>query len=533
MSKFNTTSVRARNGEGFIGTATVEVRNHNGGTSVLRNAKSELFLAAVSDFAGEDTFYESAGSRTKRVNDLIHEVAVSDIDWIASFVKWLREEANMRSISLVIALEAAKALLNAGIPGARGIVTNALKRADEPGEAIGYWHSQHGRKIPSAVKRGIADATVNLYNEYSLGKYDTASKGFRFADVIQLTHPSPSTPLQSDLFKFAMDRRRDASAKAPESLKMAEKRKAILALPKDEMRALIKSENGSAELKAAGLTWEAVAGSVGLDKEIWEALIPTLGYMALLRNLRNFEQAGVSGKVLDKVAERLADEEAVAKSRQLPFRFLSAHRAVSGYETDMWGRMVKNAGSLRFVYPLEKALNASLSNVPALKGNTLILVDRSGSMFGSPSKNTQLSFADSAAVFGAALAVRAEKATLVEFGTYSREIPFLKQSSVLNLVESFTSMGGTNTAAAIKAHYKPGVHTRVVIITDEQYSSYYGDPSKMLPESVPLFTWNLVGYAPGGAARHNRYFFGGLSDQSFKLIPFIEAGNSAKWPWMD
>lgn len=533
MSKFNTPTVRAKNGAGFTKTKSKTVTNFNGGESVPRKAKSELFLAAVSDFGGEATFYESADNRSDRIVKLAKKVAVKDPEWFANFVTWLRNEANLRSVSLTLGIEGAKALIEAGVPGGRSLVSSVILRADEPGEALAYWISKHGRTIPSAVKRGIADAVVKSYTEFSLGKYDTASKGFRFADVIRLVHPTPKDTTQSDLFKFAIERAKDSSAVAPESLKMAENRKKLLSLPKDKLRDLVISEEGSAALKAAGLTWENVAGEIGLDAKTWEALIPNMGYMALLRNLRNFEQAKVSDKVLDEVARRLADPEQVAKSRQLPFRFLSAYMATAGIgQQDWYNRAPRfhSSESLRFGYPLERALNASLKNVPALKGRTLILVDRSGSMFGSPSKNTQLNFADAAAIFGATLAVRSEDATLVQFGTKPKEVPFTKDGSVLPLLERFEGMGMTDTTLAVNTFYREG-YDRVVLITDEQHNGYYGDPLSRIPSNVPVYTWNLVGYGVGGAAKENRYTFGGLTDQSFKMISFIEAGTDAVWPW--
>ena len=104
---------------------------------------------------------------------------------------------------------------------------------------------------------------------------------------------------------------------------------------------------------------------------------------------------------------KLADPEQVRRFRVMPMRFYAAYKAVS---------------NVRWHAPLEAALQHSLSNVPALGGNTLILVDRSGSMFGRVSDRSELTWADSAALFGSALALRAEKATLVEFGTSSNEI---------------------------------------------------------------------------------------------------------------
>ncbi|MEU5908419.1 hypothetical protein ABZ780_29095 [Micromonospora sp. NPDC047467] len=49
-----------------------------------------------------------------------------------------------------------------------------------------------------------------------------------------------------------------------------------------------------------------------------------------------------------------------------PFNFYGAHKAV---------------GSLRWGAALEKALQASLGNVPALPGRTLVVIDQSPSMF--------------------------------------------------------------------------------------------------------------------------------------------------------
>ena len=61
----------------------------------------------------------------------------------------------------------------------------------------------------------------------------------------------------------------------------------------------------------------------GNRKEVWEAIRPHMGYMAMLRNLRNFINAGVA---MGPVLERLSDPEQVRRSKQLPFRFYTAWR---------------------------------------------------------------------------------------------------------------------------------------------------------------------------------------------------------------
>ena len=242
-----------------------------------------------------------------------------------------------------------------------------------------------------------------------------------------------------------------------------------------------------------------------------------MGFMAQLRNLRNFDDAGVPDEVAGDVIARLTDPEQVAKSRQFPFRFLSAYRA---------------APSLRWSYPLERGLHLSLANVPALPGRTVVLVDRSGSMFDGVSAKSGLNRADTAALFGSALALRSEHADLVEFGTRSQPVTFRKAESVLKVITQFSAMGGTNTADAIRQHYRDGFHSRVVIITDEQaHYGYGGDPGSVVPAHVPVYTWNLAGYkhGHGPSGSGNRHTFGGLTDSAFRMIPLLEASRDARW----
>jgi hypothetical protein len=215
------------------------------------------------------------------------------------------------------------------------------------------------------------------------------------------------------------------------------------------------------------------------------------------------------------MARRISDPGAVRRSKQFPFRYLAAYR---------------HAPSLRWGHALEKALRHSLANVPSLPGRTLVLVDRSGSMFGGLSPQTQLNRADSAAVFGTALAVRADRADLVQFGSGSAEVKVGSGESVLKVLERFGDLGGTDTGAAIRKHYRG--HDRVVIVTDEQASSR--GTLDAVPAHVPVYTWNLAGYraghGPSGSA--HRHTFGGLSDAAFRLIPLLEAGRDAAWPWL-
>jgi hypothetical protein len=551
MSRFNTRSARppATSPVTTTGERTV---TREGAIGYLRNAKSELFLLAVANMVGTDTFYERGGDRDDRYTQLVRRLAVDDPAWTAGLLGWLRGEGNMRTASIVGAAEFVKARLEADqdaavIPGPaavdgavpysnRAVIASVLQRPDEPGELLGYWTARYGRRVPKPVKRGIADAVQRLYNERSLLKYDTDSKGYRFGDVLELVHAGPAgdKPWQGDLFKHAIDRRHGRDEEIPASLKMLRKRAWLMSCAVEQRRLFV--EDNTDRLEQAGMTWEAVAGWLQgpMDRAAWEAMIPTMGLMALARNLRNFDEAGVSDNVAAKVGARFADVEQVRGSRMFPFRWWAAY---------------KHAPSLRWGHPLEQALAHSLANVPALPGRTLILVDRSPSMFPgygySTPNRSDITLAEQAAVFGSVLAMRAQAPTLVEFGQTSNEVAVPKGGSVLRMVEQFGQIGGTDIPSAVKKHYDR--HDRVVIVTDEQTRpgwlpsnchGYYGGMPEtriddLIPKNVPVYMWNMAGYREAAmlSGGGNRHALGGLTDAAFRMIPLLDAGRDARWPW--
>lgn len=547
MSKFNDPKVRAASGRGPVVTERTSTGpTHQGAPGYGRDPKSELFLLAVTNMVAERTFYETPDARDERFETLVHECALADPVWTARMLRWLRTGANVRTAPLVGALELVKARLDAGVRGAgvlrvvdgdeRGLdrrtVDAVLQRADEPGEALAYWMSRYGRAVPKPVKRGIADAARRLYTQRSTLRYDTASHGVRFGDVLELTHPAATSSEQGDLFRYLLDRRHGRDENVPASLSTLRNNAQLRLAAAVRPGALLHEAN----LQAAGMSWEealSLAGDRISKRELWEALADTMGYMALLRNLRNMDEAGVSDEVAEKIARRLADPDEVARSRQLPLRFLSAYRA---------------APSLRWSYPLERALNLALGGVSELQGRTLVLVDTSTSMNDTFSQDGTLKRWDAAVLFGAALARRAQHADLVSFSSTAvrwgdahnantRVFDVKPGESLLRTLsrwekDGYFLGGGTATRAAVVRHLAG--HDRVVILTDEQAGVDHRDVGSAVPPAVPLYTWNLAGYekghAPGG---RNRWTFGGLTDAGFRLIPLLESGRNGVWPWED
>ncbi len=536
MAKFATKSREA------VATTGEKTATHEGGVGFVREPKAELYLAGVSTKL-EPTFYESASDRESRLVALVHRVTSEDPQWVLDFARWLRQDANMRSVSILVAAEFVKARLDAGLKGmSRQAVRSVCLRPDEPGEFIAYWQTRHGRNLPMPVKRGVADAARRAYSQRAALRYDGSSGAMRLGDVIELTHPSPSGPEQSALFGWLLDRRH-GRRETPEAdltmLKQISARTELNALPVGERHAFARqvlAGEPDAEfrwLQALAGQWEWGKSWLGQEAEDtrvkrvseadqWKLFVQHgMGYMALLRNLRNLDEAGIDGDVVKHVQAVLADEDEVKRSRQFPFRFWSAVKATGG--------------GGRWATALSVGLEHSLANVPSLGGHTLVLADMSQSMFpwGHVDRGTTYNY-ELAALFASALALRAERATLVQFGSDSSEVKVNKSRGVLEHMDLFHGMGGTETIKAIRTHYKPDVHNRVVIVTDEQLHAdrLGGSIDSVVPEDTFVYVWNLGGYRPASVeSSPTRHTFGGLTDASFGQIPLIETGATQNWPW--
>ncbi len=563
MAKFNTPYVKPAV-RGIIQTSQVStLSTYEGAPAYVRDAKSELFLLAVSNMVGEDTFYESGADRDKRYIALISQVAIEDFDWLFNMLVWLRAGGNMRSAPLMGAVEAVRArLAHAGHQAThhnggpaesltgrtnRALIAAVCQRADEPGELLSYYISRYGKKIPMPIKRGVADAAVRLYNEKSLLKYDSERKGLSFGDVIELTHAKTSADWQNDLYRYSMDKHGAgkileyggpsnivrAPKEIPESLRVLIRRDQLMKKDWDYARKVtfLKSvtyPQGNAAITEAGLTWESVAGWLQgpMTAEVWEAIIPSMGYMALIRNLRNFDEAGISDDVAAKICAKISDPDEVVKSRQFPFRFWSAY---------------KNAPSLRWANALDKALSLSLSNLPVLD-ESLIVVDTSASMTGSKmSAKSAITASVASAIFGVSLAAKPgnDKTNLVAFADHSYEFHVAKGASALKYMEGFIHENGkvgygTQLISAIHQHFVPGKHKRVIVISDMQIfnGGHFGRVEDSVPANVPLYAFNISGYKPAMMlTSSNRIELGGLTDATFTQIPLMESGRDGKFPW--
>jgi len=509
-----------------IRTRAQRMFTHERGVGFARDVESDLFVLAATNMVGEDTFYERAGDRDARFVQLVHEVTHANPAFLAGadveagkvgLVQYLRESMLMRSATIVMAAE----YVAAGGAGGRSVVARALQRPDEPAEMVGYWISRHGRNLPMPIKRGVADAVRRLYNERAVLRYDGVSRQLRMADVLELTHPAPRDERQSALFKYLLDRRHHGDPVADATVLPTLAAAAVLdAAPEGERRVVLR-ERGPAALAEAGVSWERLSGWLpgGMDAEAWTAVIPSMGVMALVRNLRNFDEAGVPKRTVDAVIDKITDPAEVAKARLFPYQVWAAYTHAP---SDNWKRA------------LGETLELTIQNIPALD-STLVVIDTSASMRTSVSGRSTMSRVEVAAVMAMATAKRARDVDVVIFGQGNARMKIRAGTSVLKgvheVVRSVGSVGhATNGHTAIAKWFDPARHRRVVLFTDDQMH----DAGRVRLDHVPLvYTFNLAGYRPSSfaAGDRGRYTLGGFTDATFTLMDVLERGQNADWPF--
>lgn len=533
MAKLNTRTARTAAYTQRVVRHPAATRNEAGGLAFDTAAKTRLYKAAVTSLVGEDKFYTSGRAHDKMIRQDIRTVAQEDPEWILQLASYARNEMYLRSVAVVLLVEASQ------IPQCRPFVRkwtpHILKRADEPKEALAYALNTFGRPVHVGLRRGIADAMLG-FDEYQLTKYDSRRKGgdVALSDVLALCRPRPTNASQEALFGYLMGKEVDADL-IP---KVTAKR---------EFDALEKwGPEAKRLIKEGHVTWEVAVTKFGNDKAVWDAL--DLPYMAALRNLRNLVAAGAD---VAPVLAMLCDPERVRRSQQMPFRFWSAIKALGGDGLTVrdvyYGRCADpfqvvggDAGRVRKA--LATALEHSTANIPALPGKTLVMVDVSGSMDQEVSQRSDMTCAEIAALFGAAIARRMPESLVVAFAeTYK----FLDVSGMpipdgMQHILRATQHSATYAHLPIKHLRRSHSYVdRIILLSDMQcYSGrdYFHDGT--LPEEmvkyraevnphVKLISIDLTGYrtAPFLEGDPNTALLGGWSDRLFDFVKVFEQGD--------
>lgn len=475
------------------GTRTV---NLAGGEAFKVTPELEFAALCLTTFL-KDQFYRDAAQTHRQMLGLMEQIR--DKKFVAQVGVFARNEFGMRSVTHVIAGELPNLVKNEG--WVKHAINKIVRRTDDITEIMAYWfhkngkHKGGGTPVPNSLKRGLSMA-FDKFDGYQLAKYRAAGKEVSLVDVVNLVRPRP-TEKNAD---------------------------ALQALVTDDLRS---STTWEAKISAAGQGTKDKVEVAKRKADAWESLVLSgkISYFALLRNLRNIaEQA--DKKVLDAALELLVDPKRISGSLVLPFRYLTAY-----YTLMEAGVPAKVLGAV------SDAVNIALGNVPKFDGDTLVIVDRSGSMGGGVQRIGGRGYWagggnsigsdpwDIAAMFAAALA-RTNEADVLLFSSDGQYVSINPRSDVFGIIESlerYRDGSGTDFRKMINKINKP--YDRIVILSDEQGWVGYKAPTKELAAykakyncNPAIYSFDLQGYGTLMFPERSVYTLAGWSDKVFDIM---------------
>lgn len=359
----------------------------------------------------------------------VNPVAVHEIAVLA------RKEFALRKVPLFVAREMARSVVH------RKFVADTLEQVIERPDELGaflelYWNGAKagtGREpLPRQVRLGLARAFAK-FNEYSLSRYDRDSAAFSMQDIIRIAHPVPTTPEQVELYH-----------------KIA---KGIDLPPVDD--------------------WEHELSSSTDKHASWTGLLQRrrLGGLALLKNLRNMLQANVAeAEIVSAVTDN-------AFKYVLPFRFISATR-----ELERAGLKI----SQELMSALEAAMLRGLADFTRMLGDTVFLVDVSGSMGSSLGLSftdrrgrkvaSPMTRSDGASSLAMLLREVCESPLIYKFHTRIHEVKGkgFELGKLLQAENQGTTLGACLLQAKHDMELRNIVPKRLIVLTDEESQDEVG-----------------------------------------------------------
>ena len=482
--------------------------NHENAIAFPLTAEYELYATVVTTSLSA-SFYEKDTERLERIKELIQKC---NPVFVAKLAVYARSEMHLRSVPLVLIVELAK--IYSGDSLISKMITNVIQRADEITELLAYYQMANNRegikklnRLSKQVQKGLA-ISFNKFDEYQLAKYNRDG-AVTLKDALFLVHPKAKDEVQQVLFNKIVT---------------------------DSMQTPYTWETELSQLGQQKFNNDAEKQKAFTNK--WEELIDSnkMGYMALLRNLRNIMEADVSGLHMEKVCHYLANEKAVGNSKQLPFRFLSAYRELNGLKSK-YASMVLDA--------LEGAVLTSASNIKGFDVNTSVVIacDVSGSMQQPISQKSKILLYDIGLMLGMLMQSRCRNVVSGMFGDRWKIINMPKRSILNNVNEYYKREG--EVGYATNGHLvledliaRRTIVDKVMLFTDVQMwnSSHTNDTFsgswsryKRIAPDAKLYLFDLAGYGkqPIDIKKNDVYLIAGWSDKVFDVLHALEDRSNA------
>jgi 60 kDa SS-A/Ro ribonucleoprotein len=434
--------------------------NEAGGPAYKFPAKHALAqLAATGTFG--NVFYATATAQLDQLRKLIDEV--DDNEFLAKLAVYSRERAYMKDMpaALLVTLSTRDTAL----------MHKVFDRVADNGRVLRtvfqmVRSGQFGRKgLSSSLQR----AFQRWLNEASTGKLLSSSIGNdpSLRDVLRMARPTPKDNARRALFGWLTNKEVDKWAPATE---------ADLPTEVQSLKAFRAAENEEAQALIAGdlqVRWDLLADAAK-GKIVWKAIARQMGPQALRMNLNTLLRHDVfkngnkpDDAMIDYVSGRIADPEAIRRSRQFPYQFLAAYLNAA----DEVPHKIKSA--------LHDAAEIACGNIPQLPAPVIIGLDTSGSMGCSVTgwqgrgRASKMRCVDVAALFAAAILRRNPDSVVIPFDTQAYTAKIDPSDSILSLSARLSKYGGGGTDVSLplveaNKRYAKRTFAGIVMVSDNE-----------------------------------------------------------------
>ena len=492
--------------------------NEAGGTAYKLSPKHALAQYAATGCFSQ-TFYADAGEQLEKVLKLTKDL---DAEFIAKTAVYAREKGFMKDMpALLVAVLSTKdkALFEKTFPRVidngkmlrnfvqimRSGVTGRKSLGSLPKRLVREWFES--RKAEQIFKQSIGQSPS-------------------FADVLKMVHPKPKDAEREALYGYFIGREIDAD-KLPEIVKQFEKFKSgdVLEVPNVPFQMLT---------------------ALPISSKEWTQIARNAAWQMTRMNLNTFQRHGVfaSAEMVEIIANRLRDREAIKRAKVFPYQLLTAYTAASN------NVLIPS----EITEALQDAMEIAIENVPELSGKVYVFPDVSGSM-SSPATGyrqgatSAVRCIDVAALVAASILRKNPTAEVIPFEQTVVKVQLNPRDSVMTNANKLAAVGGggTNCAAPLASLNAQRATGDVLIYVSDNESWMDSRPShnratatleqfnefKSRNKNAKLVCIDIQPNAhTQSQTRADILNVGGFSDQVFNLITEFANGNLEADHWV-
>lgn len=468
-------------------------------------------LAATGTLA--DNFY---GAAETQLAEVLEAARACDPRFVAQAAIYARQSGAMKDMPALLAAYLTVADPDLAVPVFNRVIDNGrmLRNFVQIMRSGRVGRTSLGSRPKRLVQRWLEQASMPQLMAAATGKDPS------LADIVRMVHPKPADATRRAFYGWLIGRPYDVAA-LPAEIAAFEAWKPDRSLP----------------LPPVPFEWLT---AFPLTADAWAVLSTRIGWQALRMNLNTLARNGtfdVAG-VTDAVATRLADGDAIAKVRPMPYQLMVA---------------LGQAGEgvpLKVQAALEDALEQSLVRVPIVSGRVVVCPDVSGSM-SSPATgyrkgaSSKVRCIDVAALVAAAMLRTNRDTRVLPFEQAVVKLKLDRNARVAVNAAKLAAVGGggTNVSAPLALLNAERAQVDLVVIVSDNESwvdATRGGATATMREWERLKNRNpgaklvCIDIQPYGTSqapqgRADILNVGGFSDAVFDTIALFVSGETRDW----